>query len=258
MTSSLAVVVLVCSSFLFLGGVGDTLWFFEMGVGRMAIIKVIRRLWKITNVVLFCALLLLLAGKVGLLQWMVASPLGEEARVSTVSVRNMVRQQLPVGEYVSLSCPCETVYEHTDTVSVLKVLPSTRRTVLLVEGVVKLGFDFQEVAVEEEVAGGVTNIVLYMPAIKVLSHEVAVRTQQEHNGVFNKYDKDARDEIRRLAQRAQAGEVTGDVKLLAEARASADQYVGLFLSGLPGVSGRYGICFRWRGDGGEGNIISNK
>ena len=112
---------------------------------------------------------------------------------SNININATVKEILPAAEYASLIYQYTTVITHSEAVQLFGVdIPLTgKKAIYTIDGAIKMGFNAADIKID--VTYG--NIVLHMPKIKILSHEIYPETfklYDESTSLFNPYTlKDA-------------------------------------------------------------------
>lgn len=163
-----------------------------------------------------------------------------------VDVTSTVKQILPASEYVSLVYHYSDVVMHSDSAKFLNIhLPFTgRKAIYSIDGTIKLGFNGKEIRIN----CSYDVIVVYMPKITILSHEMhhdSFKLYDETTGLFNKYDLQTANDLLRTQKEEIAKKVAADDGLLTQAQSSAEQQFKAFLENMPGIRGKYSLAFKW-------------
>lgn len=173
---------------------------------------------------------------------------------SEISAQTIIKEILPIGEYASLAYHYTTVVKDINSKDIKGwTIPfTTRKYIFTYNGTMKLGIDGTKIKIKEEEAGekGLPVIVIALPSIKILSHEVidsSIEVFDQSQTIFNEIN--IQDAFKVTSERKRELEkkvMDGDV--VKEARASTEQQLGTLLRSLPGIRGVYEIVFTWPDD----------
>ena len=159
------------------------------------------------------------------------------------NINTVVKEVLPVSEYVCL------VYNYQSTIQ-RSYNPgnfiNARNLLIVLDGSIKLGFNCADITVNENG----TQIVLGMPAIKILAHEQYPERARSYElaggGIFPRAvrPQEILDLLgdTKLEHEVQAEE---NVELIKQARDSAEALFRPLLELNPSIKDRYSIVFRW-------------
>ena len=174
---------------------------------------------------------------------------------SEISAHTTVMEVLPIGEYASL------VYHYTSVVKDVNAkdikgwtIPfTTRKYIFTFDGKIKLGIDGNQIHAEEVLqdsgeAFDQPLIRIYLPPVKILSHEViddSIEIFEQSQTIFNEIKiADAfnvtADRKRELEEKVMASSV------VKEAEISAEQHLGTLIKSLPGIKEKYELEFVWQ------------
>ena len=177
------------------------------------------------------------------------------------SAHTVLKEALPIGEYASLAYHYTTVVREINARDIRGwTIPfTTRRFIFSYDGIMKLGIDGTQIWIEEEdleskvisdaeAATSLPQIRIFLPPIKILSHEIidgSIEVFDQSQTIFNEIRiEDAfnvtAERRRELEEKVMAGSV------IQEARRSAEQQLGGLLGSLPGIRDRYEIVFIWQ------------
>ena len=135
-------------------------------------------------------------------------------KTTAVNIVSTVKQVLPASEYVSL------VYHYSDVIT-------GENAVYTIEGSIKLGFNGENI----EIVHSDNIIVVQIPAIKIVSHEMIPDT-------FNLYDQT-------IQKAEQERKVNESRSLFTQARESTEQQFRALLECSQEIKGKYKIVFEW-------------
>jgi len=176
---------------------------------------------------------------------------------SEISAHTVVKEILPIGEYASLA------YHYTSVVKDINAkdikgwtIPfTTRKYIFTFDGKIKLGIDGNKIHVEEVIEEDAEEplIRIYLPPIKILSHEViddSIEIFEQSQTIFNELKiADAfnvtADRKHEMEEKVMSGEA------VKEAEISTEQHLGTLIKSLPGIKGKYKLEFVWQNENGE-------
>jgi hypothetical protein len=157
-----------------------------------------------------------------------------------------IKEILPISEYACLVYRYSAVNKHSDSLPFIKWnMPFTEKKLIFsIDGTIKLGIDGKHIRIEPLVK----KIVVHLPPIKILSHEIHPETAMiydEKNNIFNHYT--AKDHFRiELSHRNTIEErLFSNDDVFAQAQEAAQMQFGSLLQNLPGVKDVYRIEFEW-------------
>jgi hypothetical protein len=164
-----------------------------------------------------------------------------------IDIRSTVRQVLPAAEYASLVYHYSSVITHNDVKTLFDhAIPLTeKKLIYIIDGTIKLGFDGKDIKVDQ----GYNQIIIRMPQIKILSHEVYPETfslYDEKAGLFNRYNAEDFNTIQMNHKKDQEKKVNENAILFTQARQSAEHQFRIFLENLPVKQADYTIVFEWK------------
>jgi len=184
--------------------------------------------------------------------------LPEIGQKSEVSAHTTIKEVLPIGEYASLAYHYTSVVKDINTKDIKGwTIPfTTRKYIFTFDGKIKLGIDGSQIRIEEvlqdednaETAESMPVIRIYLPPIKILSHEIidnSIEIFEQSQTIFNEIKiADAfsvtADRKRELEEKVMSGSVVKEAEL------SAEQQFGALLESLPGIKGKYKLEFVWQ------------
>ena len=172
---------------------------------------------------------------------------------SEISVHTTIKEVLPISEYAALAYHYTSVVKDVNARDIKGwTIPfTTRKYIFTFDGKIKLGIDGNQIRVEEVLQDdpdALTIIRLYLPPIKILSHEVMddsievfEQTQTIFNGlkIADAFNVTA-DRKREMEEKVMASSV------VKEAEASAELHLGALIGSLPGIKGKYELEFIWQ------------
>ena len=172
-------------------------------------------------------------------------------RDTNISITNMVKEILPTSEYATLTYFYSDVITHSD-VSKFNIpligsadIPFTgKKAIYTIDGTIKLGFYGKKIEIENSYS----NIIVHMPKIRLLSHEIypeTFRLYDEQTGLFNNYSLKDANEIQRHQKVGREKKINEDSGLFTLARESAEQQFRVLLENMPGIKDKYKIVFEW-------------
>jgi len=165
---------------------------------------------------------------------------------ANIDIRSTVKQVLPAAEYASLVYHYSSVITHNDVKTLFDhAIPLTeKKLIYVIDGTIKLGFDGKDIKVDK----GYNQIIIRMPRIKILSHEVYPETfslYDEKAGLFNRYNAEDFNSIQMNHKNDQEKKVNENAGLFTQARQSAERQFRVFLESLPTKQDDYEIVFEW-------------
>ena len=164
-----------------------------------------------------------------------------------INITSTVKEILPVSEYACLVYHYSDVITHSDAIKLFSLgnIPFTeRKAIYTIDGAVKLGFSGRDIRVESSY----NTIIVYMPKIKIMSHEIYPETfnlYDERTGLFNRYSLRDANEIQMTHKTEREKKVNENAGLFEQARVSAEQAFTSLLESIPEIKNKYKISFRW-------------
>jgi hypothetical protein len=179
----------------------------------------------------------------GGLVWIAAS-----RKVETIqtSIHTLVKEILPVSEYVCLVYNYQSVNERTHKPGGLTDFLFETNMLIIIDGTIKLGFDCSKIQAEEMQS----QLILKMPPIEIISHEQYPETAKAYDlrgGLFPR--KMTPQEILNLlgdSKKDHEKKVFENAELYAQARSSAEELMRPLLELNPALKGKYASSFQWR------------
>ena len=164
----------------------------------------------------------------------------------SINVNASVKEVLPNAEYSSLVYHYSAVITHSEALNLFHFdIPLTEKKLLYtIDGTIKLGFDGSEIFVDTSY----NQIILRMPKIKILSHEIYPETfslYDEKSGLFNRFSVTDFNTIQMIHKKEQEEKVNENLGLYTQARQSAQQQFAALLENLPGIKDKYTVVFEW-------------
>jgi hypothetical protein len=165
---------------------------------------------------------------------------------TTINITSTVKEILPAAEYSSLVYHYTSIITDFDVKKIFNInIPLTeKKAIYTIDGTIKLGFDCKDITVKDQY----NNIILNMPKMAVLSHELYPETfslYDEKTSLFNRYTlKDAND-IQLEHKKEMEEKVKENHGLYTQARQSAERQFRLFLENIPEIKDKYTIVFEW-------------
>lgn len=167
---------------------------------------------------------------------------------TAIDITSTVMEILPAAEYTSLVYHYSSVITNSEVKKLFNFhIPlSEKKAIYTIDGTIKLGFDCRNITIKSQY----NNIILNMPGIIILSHEIYPETFSlfdEKTSLFNRYSlKDAND-IQMEHKKEMEEKINGNYGLFTQARQSAEQQFRLFLESVPEIrDNNYTIVFEWR------------
>ena len=173
------------------------------------------------------------------------------SKETNINIKATVKEILPAAEYASLIYHYTSVITHSEAVKLFSIdIPLTeKKAIYTIDGTIKMGFNCADI--KTEISMG--NIILYMPRIKILSHEMFPETFSlfdEKTSIFNRYTLTDANAIQMTNKSAMELKVRQNRGLYLQARKFAEQQLGMMLQNLPGIKDKYTVIFEW-------NMINN-
>lgn len=172
---------------------------------------------------------------------------------SEISAQTIIKEVLPIGEYASLAYHYTSVVKDINSKDINGwTIPfTTRKYIFTYNGTMKLGIDGTKIHIEEKAAeNGLPVIVISLPPIKILSHEIidnSIEVFDQSQTIFNEINiQDAFKVTAERKREMEAGVMGGGA--VKDARALTEQQLGVLLRALPGVRGVYEVEFVWQDD----------
>ena len=173
---------------------------------------------------------------------------GAESSEVEINIKSTVKDILPASEYTSLVYHYTSVISHSEAAKLFSIdIPMTeKKAIYTIDGSIKLGFNCADIAVDLSY----NSIVLKMPKIKMLSHEIYPETfslYDEQTSLFNRYSlKDANAIL--LANKGEMElKVRRNRGLYLQAMKFAEDQFRQTLENLPGIKGKHPVIFDWPG-----------
>ncbi|MCL2144866.1 MAG: DUF4230 domain-containing protein [Endomicrobia bacterium] len=173
---------------------------------------------------------------------------GTVSKEAEINIKSTVKEILPAAEYTSLVYHYTSVITHSEAAKLFSFdIPLTeKKAIYTIDGSIKMGFNCADIAIDISY----NSIVLKMPRIKILSHEIYPETfslYDEKTSLFNRYTlKDAN-----AIQLANKDEMELKVKqnrgLYLQAMKFAEDQFKQTLENLPGIKGIHTVIFDWQG-----------
>jgi len=174
-----------------------------------------------------------------------SSPVSKE---TNINVKATVKEILPAAEYTSLVYQYTSVITHSEAAKLLGFdIPLTeKKAIYTIDGSIKMGFNCADIAIDISY----NNIVLQMPRIKILSHEIYPETfslYDETTSLFNRYTLRDANTIQMANKNEMELKVRQNRGLYLQAMKFAEDQFRQMLGNLPGIKGKYSIIFDWQG-----------
>lgn len=195
------------------------------------------------SVILFVLLLALFSGIFIGSRFSSAKVSQKEAKID---IKATVKEILPASEYASLIYHYTSVITHSEASKFFSIdIPLTeKKAIYTIDGTIKMGFNCEDIRMEISY----DNIILRMPRIKILSHEIYPETFSlfdERSSLFNRYTLKDANAIQLANKSAMELKARQNRGLYVQARKYAEQSFRLMLESLPGIKNKYNIVFEW-------------
>jgi len=166
---------------------------------------------------------------------------------TTINITSTVKEILPSAEYASLVYHYSSVITNSDVKKLFNFnMPLTeKKAIYTIDGTVKLGFDCKDITVKNQY----NNIIVNMPGIIILSHEIYPETfslYDEKTSLFNRYSLKDANNIQMEHKKEMEEKIKANPGLFTQARQSAERQFRLFLESIPEIKdNKYTIVFEW-------------
>lgn len=165
---------------------------------------------------------------------------------SSINISASVKEVLPASEYTSLIYHYTSIITHSQASKLFGLdIPLTEKKALYtIDGTIKMGFDAKDI--EPEIS--YDNIILRMPKIRILSHEIYPETfslYDERTSLFNRYSLKDANAIQKANKSEMELKVRQNRGLYVQAQKFAQQQLTAMIENLPGIKDRYTIVFEW-------------
>ena len=170
------------------------------------------------------------------------------SKETNINVKSTVKEILPAAEYTSLVYHYTSVITHSEAAKLFNFeLPLTeKKAIYTIDGSIKMGFNSADIVVDISY----NNIVLKMPRIKILSHEIYPETfslYDEKASLFNRYTLKDANAIQLANKSEMELKVRQNRGLYLQAMKFAEDNLRQMLENLPGIKGKYTLIFDWQG-----------
>jgi hypothetical protein len=160
-----------------------------------------------------------------------------------------IKEILPVSEYACLVYRYSAVNKHSDSLPFIKWnMPFTEKKLIFsIDGTIKLGIDGKHIRIEPLAK----KIVVHLPPIKILSHEIypeTVMIYDEKNNIFNHFTAKEHFRIELNHKNTIEEKLLSYEDIFIQAQEAAQTQFGSLLRNLPGVKDIYRIEFEWDGN----------
>jgi hypothetical protein len=164
-----------------------------------------------------------------------------------INVKSTVKEILPAAQYTSLIYQYTSVITHSQAAELFSIpIPLTeKKAIYTIDGDIKMGFDCSEIKIDVSY----NNIVLKMPKITILSHEIYPETfslYDEKTSLFNKYTLSDANNIQKINKKENELKARQNRGLYVQAKKSAEGQFKALLESAPGIKGKYEIVFEWQ------------
>jgi hypothetical protein len=166
---------------------------------------------------------------------------------TNINITSTVKEILPNAEFSSLVYHYSSVITHSDSNKFFDFnIPFTeKKAIYTIDGTIKLGLNCNDISIDNKD----NKIILRMPAIKIISHEIFPETfslYDEQTSIFNRYSLQDANDIQMAHRKEMEEKVSNNSVLLGQARQSAEQQFRLFIENIPEVKNQYDIVFEWQ------------
>jgi len=168
------------------------------------------------------------------------------SKEAAIRISANVKEILPASEYTSLVYHYTSIITHSEATKLFSIeIPLTgKKALYTIDGTIKMGFNAADIRTEVSY----NNIILHMPKIKILSHEIYPETfslYDEKTSLFNRYSLKDANAIQLTNKNEMELKVRQNRGLYVQAKKFAEQQFGTLLENLPGIKGKYTIVFEW-------------
>jgi hypothetical protein len=168
---------------------------------------------------------------------------------SNINITSTIKEVLPNAEYSSLVYHYSSVITHSDVYmffdSNIPIPFTEKKAIYTIDGTIRFGLNCNDINIDIRD----NNIIIHMPAIKILSHEIYPETfslYDEHTSIFNRYTLQDANDIQMANKIEMEEKVNNESRLFEQARQSAEQQFRLFIENIPEVKTQYDIIFEWQ------------
>jgi len=171
------------------------------------------------------------------------------------NLKSKINRALPIGEFSSLKYYYTSIQNYKDPMRLLlfKVpipLPfdvGYKKIFYSVDGVVTLGFNSDDIKFNID---NINNkIVLKMPEIKILSHEIDLNTFKlfdvRSEWIFNEFKSTDFYYTRAELEKRIVEGINKDSRVYIEAKESAKEQLEIFIESFPNIKDKYIIEIKW-------------
>ena len=183
--------------------------------------------------------LVLLSGVV----WVAARKPFIMKQIVETNISTVVKEILPASEYVSLVYNYQSITQRAYNPGNWL---NARNILIVLDGTIKLGFNCEEIRVQQYG----TNLMLFMPEIKILAHEQYPERAKTYDlaggGLFPRSIRP--QEVLDLlgdSKLDQEKQIEDNEELFKQAQESTETLFKLLLELNPSIRDRYSIVFRW-------------
>jgi hypothetical protein len=169
------------------------------------------------------------------------------SKETNINIKATVKEILPAAEYASLAYHYTSVITHSEAAKLFSVfdIPLTeKKAIYTIDGSIKMGFSCADIAVEISY----NNIVLRMPRIRILSHEIYPETfslYDEKTSLFSRYTLKDANALQMANKNETELKVRQNRGLYVQAMKFAEEQFRQMLENLPGIKNKYSIVFEW-------------
>jgi hypothetical protein len=164
-----------------------------------------------------------------------------------ININATIKEVLPAAEYTSLVYQYSSVITHSEAAQLFSIpIPLTqKKAIYTIDGTIRMGFDCKDIKIDVSY----NNIVLHMPKIKILSHEIYPETfslYDEKTSIFNKYTLTDANNIQKINKKEIELKARQNRGLYIQARKFAEEQISVLLKSAPQIKDKYEIVFDWQ------------
>lgn len=165
---------------------------------------------------------------------------------SKINISATIKEILPAAEYTSLVYHYSSIITHSEAMKLFNIdIPLTeKKAIYTIDGAIKMGFNYADIQIETSY----NNIILHMPRIKILSHEIFPETfslYDEKTSLFNRYSLKDANAIQLANKNEMEIKARQNRGLYVQARKFAEEQFEMMLKNIPGIKDKYSIVFEW-------------
>ncbi|MDR1941899.1 MAG: DUF4230 domain-containing protein [Endomicrobium sp.] len=169
------------------------------------------------------------------------------SKEESINIKSSVKEILPAAQYTSLIYQYTSVITHSQAAELFSIpIPLTeKKAIYTIDGDIKMGFNCADIKIDITY----NNIILHMPKIVILSHEIYPETfslYDEKTSLFNKYTLTDANNIQKVNKKEMEIKARQNRGLYVQARKFAEEQFRSLLESAPAIKGKYTIVFEWQ------------